>query len=204
MQHGTIPTQDKTITITKINLQIMLQISDILSIMRSFGDDVTKCNNIQIYNDYCYNIHIFLCITEFVAFTAVGKQVKEYTAGEIVQFPSVWTNTNSAYNPDIGIFTCSKTGIYLFSLSLFKPFHVEINYDYFWVQLMVGGSVITTIRNKQFGDVENDFSSSVSVIVHCNKHDLVYVQTIEAGILYDSSRHYNVFSGLLLSHQFLE
>ena len=91
---------------------------------------------------------------------------------------------------ETGTFTCHVSGIYFFTFSLFKP----TNYNHIYAYLRKNGNIVVTAASDA-ARWENAQSAN-STILDLQEGDQVYL-TLWEGV-FDSSIHYNTFSGFLL------
>ncbi|VDI49698.1 Hypothetical predicted protein [Mytilus galloprovincialis] len=133
-------------------------------------------------------------IPEVIAFHAYISKNVIPGAGERLVFDVTKANQGSGYNSNTGVFTCPKTGMYVF-VWVVRMVTAEHS-----TELMINNSVYgsTFLRAKK-GD---DGSVSGTVVAHVSKGDTVYVRnhSVYAG---DGRIHTNVhgkptFSGWLL------
>lgn len=106
----------------------------------------------------------------------------------------------NGFNPDNGVFTCSKPGIYLFSVTLVKEesnsnltchLYKTEPYPYQLTSLILNSSNYSS----------NSFSyASATVTVELKRNDTVYISSCSASS--SSSKAYSVFTGVLL-HQII-
>ena len=148
---------------------------------------------------FCGNYPFFIISghDKFVAFSATASSSRNYSSGDIVQFPTVLTNEFSdgipGYDPDTGIFTVRLPGYYFFGLTLYKS---NVLSNSFSVYLKQDLEPILRVRNTN--DVDSITHGS-QVIVHLDEGVTVYVETTTGGELYGStSSAHSIFSGMLL------
>ncbi|XP_071166036.1 complement C1q-like protein 4 [Mytilus edulis] len=132
--------------------------------------------------------------SQVIAFHAFISKVVYPKAGDTLVFDTTKTNGGNGYDSNTGVFTCPKTGMYVFVwvIRMYKAEHST--------ELMIKNSVYgsTFLRAKK-GD---DGSVSGTVIAHVSKGDTVYVRN-HSKYAGDGRIHSNVhgkptFSGWLL------
>ncbi|CAG5119971.1 unnamed protein product [Candidula unifasciata] len=127
-----------------------------------------------------------------VAFTASIDEFKTIGANTVVKFTKVFTNYGNAYNSLTGVFTASKTGLYVFH------FHALARHNSgFWFCLYHNEVCLI----KAHGKVPNAFGMGGNTIVlRVKSGERVYVKTASASNLQgDGNGQYATFTGYLIS-----
>ncbi|VDI27985.1 Hypothetical predicted protein [Mytilus galloprovincialis] len=105
--------------------------------------------------------------TVIAFYTFMSKHIRNPGVGRRLVFDVVKTSKGGGYNSHTGVFTCPKTGIYVF------VWVVRVNSGYYPFDLMINNSVYgTTYLN----NVNRDSSVSGTVVAHVSKGDSVYVR----------------------------
>ncbi|CAG2255320.1 COL8A [Mytilus edulis] len=131
-------------------------------------------------------------VTAFYAF--MSKKITNPGVGRRLVFDVVKTNQGGGYNSHTGVFTCPKTGIYVFVwvVRLFSAYHS--------FELMINNTVYGTtyLYKKNTGG-----SISGTVVAHVSKGDSVYVRMHSSytgsGVLLSDIYGKTAFSGWLLN-----
>ncbi|XP_063399666.1 complement C1q-like protein 4 [Mytilus trossulus] len=130
-----------------------------------------------------------------IAFYAyISKPIPNPSSGRRLIFDVPTTNQGNGYNSNTGVFTCPKTGTYVFVLV------VRLYSAYHSIQLMINNSVNgTSFHNAQ----NDDNTSSSTVVVNVSKGDTVYVRTHSkykgVGNIHTNTYGRTTFSGWLLN-----
>lgn len=120
-----------------------------------------------------------------------------YQPADVVLFDGIIHNSpGSGYVSQSGIFTAPTAGVYMFVLSLFKT--IVGTYENFWVHLMkTGNQKLARVFN---GNGATYITNSVTVIVHLDIDDTVWVAADNSGSLYGISGYAcSVFTGMLVN-----
>ncbi|BFZ06156.1 hypothetical protein BsWGS_09195 [Bradybaena similaris] len=130
--------------------------------------------------------------TGIVAFFANIKAHRQYAANDIVKFDNVVTNEGNAYNQATGIFTATKSGLYVFHFSF-----LSLKNSFFLFDLVQNNEILATA----FEYVPTSHGQGGnSVIVNLKSGDQVYVKAKDPSSIYsDIDRPYATFSGYSLS-----
>nr|CBX41688.1 putative C1q domain containing protein MgC1q39 [Mytilus galloprovincialis] len=129
-----------------------------------------------------------------IAFHAYMSKSVIPRAGERLIFGVTKTNQGSGYNSKTGVFTCPKTGMYVF------VWVIRVHQAEHSTELMINNSVYGSTFLRAKG--RDDGSVSGTVVAHVSKGDTVYVRNHSA-YAGDGRIHTNVhgkptFSGWLL------
>ncbi|XP_063431084.1 caprin-2-like [Mytilus trossulus] len=133
-------------------------------------------------------------ISQVIAFHAFISKDVYPKAGERLVFDTTKANEGSVYNSNTGVFTCPKTGMYVF-VWVIRMVTAEHS-----TELMINNSVhgSTFLRAKK-GD---EGSVSGTVVAHVSKGDTVYVRNHSAyagdGRIHSNIHGKPTFSGWLL------
>ncbi|VDI27986.1 Hypothetical predicted protein [Mytilus galloprovincialis] len=132
--------------------------------------------------------------TVIAFYTFMSKHIRNPGVGRRLVFDVVKTSKGGGYNSHTGVFTCPKTGIYVF------VWVVRVNSGYYPFDLMINNSVYgTTYLN----NVNRDSSVSGTVVAHVSKGDSVYVRMHSfykgKGALHSNGNGRTSFSGWLLN-----
>ncbi|XP_071123696.1 complement C1q-like protein 4 [Mytilus edulis] len=133
--------------------------------------------------------------TTVVAFYAfISKNIRNPGVGRRLVFDVAKTNEGGGYNSHTGVFTCPKTGIYVF------VWVVRVHSGYYPFDLMINNSVYGTTY---LSNVDRDSSVSGTVVAHVSKGDSIYVRVHSSfkgkGALYSDGNGRSSFSGWLLN-----
>ncbi|CAC5384216.1 C1QL [Mytilus coruscus] len=131
-------------------------------------------------------------VIAFYAF--MSKMIKNPGVGRRLIFDVVKTNQGSGYNSHTGVFTCPKTGIYVF-VWVVRLYSARNS-----TELMVNNSVYGSLYLR---NTNSDGIVSGTVVAHVSKGDSVYVRihSSHEGSGYINSNTYGktTFSGWLLN-----
>uniref|UniRef100_A0AAY4B4V3 C1q domain-containing protein n=1 Tax=Denticeps clupeoides TaxID=299321 RepID=A0AAY4B4V3_9TELE len=135
--------------------------------------------------------------TPHVAFSAaLGGQghTGPFNTDKTLVYRTVITNIGSSYNPNTGIFTAPRRGIYYFTFSTYA--HVPHQR---FTSLYKNGALITSAYG-HYPPGQNTGSGSGSnhAVLQLEKGDVVYVQLRSGSHVHDDSNSYSTFSGVLL------
>ncbi|XP_076113688.1 complement C1q-like protein 3 [Mytilus galloprovincialis] len=131
-------------------------------------------------------------VIAFYAF--MSKSITNPSIGRRLVFDVVKTNQGGGYNNHTGVFTCPKTGIYVF------VWVVRLYSGHHSFELMINNSVYGTnhLRNTNL-----DSSVSSTVVAHVSEGDSVYVRIHisfnGSGLLLSDKNGRPTFSGWLLN-----
>ncbi|XP_053387162.1 uncharacterized protein LOC128550975 [Mercenaria mercenaria] len=132
-----------------------------------------------------------------VAFHAVvlTPEVHHLGRGQTVVFETVRLNLNGGYNRFTGIFTASKPGLYLFSLSVLSHIDPKSKFN---VCIVKNGVRLVTVYGH--GDSPGKRSQgSVTVVMQLNKGDHVWAKNVNVHDASIGGWGYTSFTGVLLS-----
>ncbi|VDI27987.1 Hypothetical predicted protein [Mytilus galloprovincialis] len=124
----------------------------------------------------------------------MSKSITNPSIGRRLIFDVVKTNQGGGYNSHTGVFTCPKTGIYVFVwvLRLYSAHHST--------ELMINNSVYGSIY---LNNVNRDSSISSTVVAHVSEGDSIYVRIHSSykgsGLLISDKHGRPAFSGWLLN-----
>ncbi|VDI20290.1 Hypothetical predicted protein [Mytilus galloprovincialis] len=133
-------------------------------------------------------------IPQVIAFYAYKTKNVNPGAGRRIVFEKTMTNDGNGYNSHTGVFTCPKTGIYVF-IWVIRMFHSEHS-----TELMINNTLYgATFLRASDGD---DATVSGTVVAHVSKGDAVYVRNRPKyggyGNIYSNEIGKTSFSGWLL------
>ncbi|XP_056017324.1 multimerin-2-like [Ostrea edulis] len=130
----------------------------------------------------------------FYAYLSKGESVIQHHS---VIFDTVITNVGVAYNHHDGVFTAPTNGVYVFNWNLYSSSHGDLVSELMVNSAQKGGRRSDSLR------VEEDHSSSGTVVVQINQGDVVYVRMHPtasiAGFIVSSGNYQSSFSGWLLA-----
>ncbi|KAK7882837.1 hypothetical protein WMY93_029011 [Mugilogobius chulae] len=115
---------------------------------------------------------------------------------DIIKYKHVFLNMGNNYNPNTGVFTVPRTGVYNLALTVYSDSGAPGNTLAVCASLQVNGQELTGPRDVNLQDQED--SASVSLVVKLNTGDKVSVNLPIGCFLWDDINHYNTFSGFLL------
>ncbi|XP_053386920.1 uncharacterized protein LOC123542592 [Mercenaria mercenaria] len=131
-----------------------------------------------------------------VAFHAVVlTPVDHLGRGQTVVFDTVRLNLSGGYNRFTGIFTASKPGLYLFSLSVLSYTDPKPKFNVFIVKN--GGSLAKVYGHG--GSSGKRSQGSVTVVMQLNKGDHVWARNVNVHDASIGGWGYTSFTGVLLS-----
>ncbi|CAG6006638.1 cerebellin 18 [Menidia menidia] len=111
-----------------------------------------------------------------------------------IPFKSVTLNAGKRYNPALGVFTAPKSGVYVFSFTIYSA--VEPNGRlYHKVQLMKNGIVGVSVWENNREDSED--SATQVVALELLRGDQVYLELI-SGRKLCADLQYNIFTGYIV------
>lgn len=128
----------------------------------------------------------------FSAFSVARHSSLLSTNGdEIIWWDHVFTNAGGDFVPETGIFTCEIPGYYYFA------FHIQKMSDSAnpLVQLMLNGVHVGSAL--EYGDVDDDDSTTNSVVIHLESRDQVWLQLYDATGFHGSHNGFTTFLGYL-------
>ncbi|CAC5410295.1 COL8A [Mytilus coruscus] len=131
-------------------------------------------------------------VIAFYAF--ISKAISNPGVGRRLVFDVVKTNQGGAYNSHTGVFTCPKTGTYVF------VWVIRLNSAYHSFELMINNSMFgsTYLYNENA-----DGNVSGTVVAYVSKDDSIYVRMHSSykgvGELYTDKYGRTAFSGWLLN-----
>ncbi|XP_056017323.1 complement C1q-like protein 4 [Ostrea edulis] len=131
----------------------------------------------------------------FYAYLSKGESAIQHHG---VTFDTVITNVGAAYNHHDGVFTAPTNGVYVFNWNLYSSYHGDLVSELMVNSAKKGGRRSDSLR------VEEDHSSSGTVVVQINQGDVVYVRmhptaSITGYIISSSGSYQSSFSGWLLA-----
>ncbi|XP_033735064.1 complement C1q-like protein 3 [Pecten maximus] len=130
---------------------------------------------------------------DVVAFHAIlAHQISDPSNNHVVKYNHVITNAGGAhYNSDTGIFTCTQTGVYVFSWSIFVEGH-----HFIFTDLVRNNAVIGSAQTGQ--DTGFSIAGSATVTVHLEVGDVVWVLVNRHGSGSDIQPYLSMFTGFRL------
>ncbi|KAK7882836.1 hypothetical protein WMY93_029010 [Mugilogobius chulae] len=114
----------------------------------------------------------------------------------LVMYKHIFLNLGDHYNPNTGIFSVPRTGVYSLALTVYSDAGAPGNTLAACASLQVNGRLLTGPREFYMQDQED--SATNSVVVKLTVGDRVSVNLPIGCFLCDNSNHYNTFSGFLL------
>ncbi|VDH94637.1 Hypothetical predicted protein [Mytilus galloprovincialis] len=131
-------------------------------------------------------------VIAFYAF--MSKKITNPGVGRRLVFDVVKTNQGSGYNSHTGVFTCPKTGIYVF------VWVIRLGSGYHSFDLMINNTVFGTTY---LHNHSTDGNVSGTVVAHVSKGDSVYVRMHSTykgtGVVHSDVYGRTAFSGWLLN-----
>ena len=99
----------------------------------------------------------------------------------------VLTNAGGHYNANTSSFICPWDGVYLVSINM-ESFDESMR-----IELMQNDVVLARISL----DVTSGDRGSTTIVIECNRGDVVWVRTVTAGLIHGDDRR-NMFTGHIL------
>ncbi|CAC5358875.1 unnamed protein product [Mytilus coruscus] len=124
---------------------------------------------------------------DVIAFSAYRSASQSLSSGTIVHFDKVWTNIGNGYNPNTGIFTAPRTGLYHFT-SVVMSGHNSII-----LRLFLNDSIKSMIY--VFDEYD---TSSFDVLLSLEKSDTILIKSNGNYIVNSSGVNYISFSGYII------
>ncbi|KAM9359158.1 caprin-2-like [Symphorus nematophorus] len=115
---------------------------------------------------------------------------------KLITYQHVFINLGGGYNPDTGIFTVPRSGVYSLALTVYSDAGSPGNTLAACAGLLVNGQVMAGPREKNMQDQED--SATIVMAIHLNAGDKVAVNLPIGCFLCDDNSHYNTFTGFLL------
>ncbi|XP_068172594.1 cerebellin 20 [Antennarius striatus] len=115
---------------------------------------------------------------------------------KIVTYKHIFINMGNSYNPDTGVFTVPRSGVYNLALTIYSDAGSPGNTLAACAGLQVNGRLLAGPRELNMQDQED--SATIVLAVHLKAGDRVSVNLPIGCFLCDNSSHYNTFSGFLL------
>lgn len=127
----------------------------------------------------------------FVSFTAYATEVREYIAGDIIQFDGIAASYGNHYNSVNSTFTCPFSGYYLFTVSVLGYQNggladVDIRMD--------GDHLVSTLAE---GESHHDASAN-AVVTYCQANQQVWVNCRKSSRIHGSESRHSTFHATLL------
>lgn len=125
------------------------------------------------------------------AFTASFSSAKDLGDGEIIKFDKVWTNNKNGYNPNTGVFTAPKTGLYQVSATIMSS-HKKPLLAYLWQN---------DVRMVSLYSGTGYNEATANMVLNLKKDDRIYLKVRGgSGAIYGHlEKPYSMFSGYLIS-----
>lgn len=115
---------------------------------------------------------------------------------KIITYSHIFMNLGNGYNPQTGIFTAPRSGVYSLALTVYSDAGSPGNTLAACAALQVNGKNVAEPREKNMQDQED--SATIVAAVQLNAGDEVSVNLPIGCFLCDNKSHYNTFSGFLL------
>lgn len=127
-----------------------------------------------------------------VSFTAYASTTLTYSTGTTILFDGIVKNYGEYYNPNVGVFTCPFTGMYLFHLSLSTGVASTSYIARAEIQVAGTGLVDANVQGYAHG--------SNVVVTLCNQYQQVSVRSLYSStrVYGDETLRYSTFTGTLL------
>ncbi|KAL4239845.1 positive regulation of adiponectin secretion [Mactra antiquata] len=142
--------------------------------------------------DLSVNMDTRAIFTDVIGFTVtLLTPVSDLPLGSTVLFDNVHYNAGSAYDPSTGVFTCPRSGMYLFSIYVSATTATEAN-----IEIKINGrDYIAAVSEPILA--QQDTTGGNTLVQHIQQGDSVWVETIGVNNqhLY---KHYTSFSGVLI------
>ncbi|XP_071121559.1 complement C1q tumor necrosis factor-related protein 3-like [Mytilus edulis] len=122
------------------------------------------------------------------AFTATLRQHFSLTKDAAIKFDTVLLNRGGGYNPNTGIFTASKKGLYQFSATIMSKGGIQV-----FCYINKNGKKLMNL----YGPKIHGASETASPVLELNKGDQVSVNGYYSEQVHGS--HYSYFSGVYIS-----
>ncbi|KAK3597961.1 hypothetical protein CHS0354_042310 [Potamilus streckersoni] len=175
------------------SVPIRQAVSNIQSRQAKMDDKIAELvnfnNRIQTVQDVATAKDLKRTVTRKVAFTVTfSTYLFSVTPGRPFRFDMIEYNEGSAYNAQIGIFTCPVSGTYFFFTNVLSLANEGLE-----TNLILDGRVLGT--TKVFGHDNRDQGSTAAAI-HCIAGQRVWVEGKDGNHAYGYK--YSSFSGILL------
>lgn len=115
---------------------------------------------------------------------------------KLIPYKHVFINLGGGYNPDTGIFTVPRSGVYSLALTVYSDAGSPGNSLAACASLQVDGRVVSGPRERNMQDQED--SATIVVALHLRAGETVAVNLPIGCFLCDDNSHYNTFTGFLL------
>ncbi|CAG2207620.1 C1QL [Mytilus edulis] len=122
------------------------------------------------------------------AFTATLSHHFSLTKDAAIKFNSVLLNRGGGYNPNTGIFTATKTGLYQFSATIMSNGGIQVH-----SYINKNGRKLMNL----YGPKIHGATETASPVLELNKGDKVSVNGYYSEVVY--GRHYSYFSAVYIS-----
>jgi hypothetical protein len=120
--------------------------------------------------------------------------MEDIQAGSTVKFDQVIYNGGNGYDPQTGVFTCVKSGLYLFTMVIQAQFNVQ-RQD-LPVALVIDGTRYAYAVSDPLED-GTDVQGVNTVVIHLNRGQRVWVETYYHDHI-SVFRTFSTFSGVLI------
>ncbi|KAL4241049.1 hypothetical protein ACF0H5_001827 [Mactra antiquata] len=146
-------------------------------------------------SDQSLNIDTRALFPDVIGFTAVlDNAVDDIPLGSNILYDRIHYNAGSHYDPNTGVFTCPRSGMYLFSV--FVEVHSENDIAEGNVKIMINGNSFVYAISEP-SKLGHDSTGGNVLIQHLARGDRVWVETNDVNNQ-DLFHAFNSFSGVLI------
>ena len=132
-------------------------------------------------------------VTGPVAFTAYATtgSPTDYRDGDVILFNEILTNLGGHYNSNMGVFVCPVDGVYLMSVNL------NVYWETFmYLDLMRNSEQLSDVYIENIPETHN--RGSTSVVVRCDRGDILWVRAGNGAINASENYKYNTLTIFLI------
>ncbi|XP_053386491.1 complement C1q and tumor necrosis factor-related protein 9A-like [Mercenaria mercenaria] len=131
--------------------------------------------------------------SDVIGFTAVLKEhAIDLPTGSTIVYDNVYYNAGNAYDTSTGVFTCPRSGLYLFYINV-EPFDESLPAA---IAILINGSYRVDAVAERY-DVGHDSTGGNMMVEHLQEGDRVWVETYEHDNQ-DLYKGFTSFSGVLI------
>ncbi|VDH99753.1 Hypothetical predicted protein [Mytilus galloprovincialis] len=123
-------------------------------------------------------------------FSVSLSRAKYVVKGHIVRFDKVWSNIGNDYNPQSGVYTSPKNGVYHFSCTVMSAGKKAI-------RVSLWKNNLKTVTSYSY----HHYSGTLNLVLHLKKGDKVCIkQDYHENYIHSEPKfNYSMFSGFLIS-----
>ena len=109
-----------------------------------------------------------------IAFSAILDHLQRHTGlSQVIKYNKVLLNVGHAYEPNTGVFTAPRSGVYQF---IYFLAYDETNQSQTWIRLIKNGAVLNAAVVDQINSAQ-DVQGGNAAIVQLNAHETVWIET---------------------------